>query len=74
MTFHSGAGQALTLGGEDQVDDRVGFDQLVVDVVQARVDPGADDVELADSITVGDETLVLNGMGLRKKAFIKFYL
>jgi hypothetical protein len=32
------------------------------------------DVELADAITVGDHSLVLNGMGLRKKAFIKVYV
>ena len=32
------------------------------------------DVELPDSISVGDQTLVLNGMGLRKKAFIKVYV
>ena len=32
------------------------------------------DVELPDSITVDDHTLVLNGMGLRKKAFIKVYV
>lgn len=32
------------------------------------------DVELPDSITVGDHSLVLNGMGLRKKAFIKVYV
>jgi hypothetical protein len=32
------------------------------------------DVELPDSITVGDHTLILNGMGLRKKAFIKVYV
>ena len=32
------------------------------------------DVELPDSITVGDQTLILNGMGLRKKAFIKVYV
>jgi hypothetical protein len=32
------------------------------------------DVALADSISVGDQTLLLNGMGLRKKAFIKVYV
>lgn len=32
------------------------------------------DIALTDSISVGDQTLVLNGMGLRKKAFIKVYV
>lgn len=31
-------------------------------------------VVLPDSITVGDSSLVLNGMGLRKKAFFKVYV
>jgi hypothetical protein len=32
------------------------------------------DVALPDSITVGNQTLVLNGMGLRSKLFIKVYV
>ena len=31
-------------------------------------------VELADTATVGDQTLVLNGLGLRKKAIFKVYV
>lgn len=31
-------------------------------------------VELADQATAGDETLVLNGLGLRKKFFVKVYV
>ncbi len=31
-------------------------------------------VEMADSLTIGDETLVLNGLGLRKKSIIKVYV
>lgn len=32
------------------------------------------DVEMADEITVGDATLQLNGMGLRKKMWVKVYV
>ncbi len=32
------------------------------------------DVTLPDTITVGNQTLVLNGMGLRSKMFIKVYV
>jgi hypothetical protein len=32
------------------------------------------DVTLPDSITVGNQTLVLNGMGVRSKMFIKVYV
>jgi hypothetical protein len=32
------------------------------------------DVTLPDSITVGNQTLVLNGLGLRSKMFIKVYV
>lgn len=31
-------------------------------------------VEMEDSVTVGDQTLVLNGLGLRKKAIVKVYV
>jgi hypothetical protein len=31
-------------------------------------------VSMADQVTVGDDTLVLNGMGLRKKFIIKVYV
>jgi hypothetical protein len=31
-------------------------------------------VEMPDQITIGEHSLVLNGMGLRKKAFIKVYV
>ena len=32
------------------------------------------DVTLPDTVTVGNQTLVLNGMGLRTKLFIKVYV
>ena len=31
-------------------------------------------VSLTDTVTVGDKTLVLNGLGLRKKYFVKVYV
>lgn len=49
---------------------------LATSVVSPRPTYGGElaDVSMPDTIKVADQTLVLNGMGLRKKAFIKVYV
>ena len=47
---------------------------LVVGVIAPAWGGELAGVSMADTVEIGDQTLVLNGMGLRKKAIIKVYV